>query len=99
MLRPILACRWIEQKSCPPPVLFEELANEVLPPAYKELVQNLLETKMQMLESEKAPRIDALNAYIVKELHYYKEAIDTMHDDRTPDWDALNDIFIHTLEP
>ncbi len=99
VLRPILACRWIEQKSCPPPVLFEELANEVLPPAYKELVQNLLKTKMQMLESEKAPRIDALNAYIVKELHYYKEAIDTMHDDRTPDWDALNDIFIHMLEP
>ncbi len=53
---------------------------------------------MQMSESEKAPRIDALNAYIVKELAYYKEAIAAMHDDRTADWGALNDIFIQTLE-
>ncbi len=99
VLRPILACKWIEKKACPPPVLFRELANEVLAPELKEVVSRLLQAKTQMPESEKAPRIDQLNEYIVKELHYYKEAIDTMHDDRTPDWNALNDIFIHTLEP
>ena len=98
VLRPILACRWIEQKACPPPVLFQELADEVLAPELKDVVRQLLEAKMQMSESEKAPRIDALNAYIVKELAYYKEAIAAMHDDRTADWGALNDIFIQTLE-
>ena len=99
VLRPLLACRWIEQKACPPPVLFQELADEMLAPELKDVVRSLLEAKMQMPESEKAPRIDTLNAYIVKELAYYKEAIDSMHDDRTADWDALNDIFIQTLDP
>ena len=87
------------QKACPPPVLFQELADEMLAPELKDVVRSLLEAKMQMPESEKAPRIDTLNAYIVKELAYYKEAIDSMHDDRTADWDALNDIFIQTLDP
>ena len=41
--------------------------------------------------------IDALNAYIVQELDYYKEAIDAMHDDRTADWGALNDVFIDVI--
>ncbi len=70
----------------------------MLAPELKDVVRQLLEAKMQMSESEKAPRIDALNAYIVKELAYYKEAIAAMHDDRTADWGALNDIFIQTLE-
>ena len=27
VLRPILACKWIEEKNCPPPVLFQTLAD------------------------------------------------------------------------
>lgn len=50
-----------------------------------------------MTESEKAPRIDHLNAYIEKELAYYKTAIDTMADDRTADWSALNEVFLDTM--
>ena len=30
VLRPILACKWIEKKKCPPPVLFQTLAEEIL---------------------------------------------------------------------
>ncbi len=97
VLRPILACKWIAEKSCPPPVLFQELADQMLAPELKEIVHRLLKAKIQMSESEKAPRIDALNAYIVQELDYYKEAIDAMHDDRTADWGALNDVFIDVI--
>ena len=94
VLRPILACRWIEKKACPPPVLFEELAREVLEDSIKAVVNQLLEAKKQMVESEKAPRIDHLNAYIEKQLEYYKPLIDAMADDRTADWEALNAVFI-----
>lgn len=94
VLRPILACRWIEKNACPPPVLFEELAREVLEDSIKAVVNQLLEAKKQMPESEKAPRIDHLNAYIEKQLEYYKPLIDTMADDRTADWEALNAVFI-----
>lgn len=30
VLRPILACKWIEERRCPPPVLFSELMGSVL---------------------------------------------------------------------
>lgn len=30
VLRPLLACKWIEKKQSPPPVLFQELVEEVL---------------------------------------------------------------------
>lgn len=69
----------------------------MLTPALKEIVSRLIEAKMQMPESEKAPRIDQLNEYIVKELHYYKETVDSMRDDRTADWEALNHVFLTTL--
>lgn len=97
VLRPILACRWIEQKACPPPVLFGELASEVLEDNLKAVVNQLLEAKKQMSESEKAPRIDHLNAYIEKQLAYYKPLIDAMADDRTADWTALNEVFAGLL--
>lgn len=97
VLRPILACRWIEKKACPPPVLFEELASEVLEDNLKAVVNQLLEAKKQMSESEKAPRIDHLNAYIEKQLAYYKPLTDAMTDDRTADWEALNAVFIKTI--
>ena len=97
VLRPILACKWIEKKACPPPVLFEELAAEVLEEDMKDIVNQLLETKKQMVESEKGHRIDHLNTYIENQLTYYKDTIDAMTDDRTADWDALNEIFIKLL--
>lgn len=98
VLRPILACKWIEEKSCPPPVLFDDLTDEVLEPEMKEVVNQLLETKKKMTESEKTPRIDHLNTYIEKQLAYYKNTIDTMKDDRTADWEALNTVFINLLK-
>lgn len=97
VLRPILACKWIEKKCCPPPVLFKELADEVLEEDMRDIVNHLLEIKKQMVESEKGPRIDQLNTYIENLLSYYKEVIDTMVDDRTADWEALNDVFINLL--
>lgn len=97
VLRPILACKWIEKKACPPPVLFEELAAEVLDADMRDTVNQLLEAKKQMTESEKAPRIDHLNTYIEKQLAYYKNTIETMDDDRTPDWEPLNAVFISLL--
>ncbi|MDE5696506.1 MAG: nucleotidyltransferase domain-containing protein [Lachnospiraceae bacterium] len=97
VLRPILACRWIEKKACPPPVLFEELASEVLAEDLKDVVNQLLETKKRMTESGKGPRIDHLNTYIENQFIYYKATIDAMDDDRTPDWEILNQVFLNLL--
>ena len=46
-----------------------------------------------MSEADKAPKIDIINKYIEEKLVYYKELVDSMTDDRNPDWDPLEDIF------
>lgn len=98
VLRPILACKWIEYKKCAPPVLFSELAESVLENEMREVVDNLLSVKMKMSESEKGKRIDELNKYIAAQLSYYKEKAAGMKDDRNPDWLELNRIFAETVK-
>ena len=89
VLRPILACRWIEEKKCPPPVLFDELFNTVLEDDMKAAVEDLLSKKVKMSEADKAPRIEKINQYIEEKLAYYKALADTMDDDRNPEWEPL----------
>ncbi len=93
VLRPILACRWIEEKKCPPPVLFDELVNTVLEEDMKTAVEDLLAKKLRMSEADKAPRIEKMNQYIEEKLAYYKALAEGMADDRNPDWEPLEKAF------
>lgn len=94
VIRPILACKWIEIKECPPPVLFEKLSESMLDNEMRSLVDELLEVKKQMNESDKGKRIDKLNDYILNMLDYYKNSIAEMEEDRKQDWEALNQVFL-----
>ena len=42
-----------------------------------------------MSESDKAPKIEKINQYIEEKLSYYKALVDSMKDDRNPDWEPL----------
>lgn len=98
VLRPILACKWIEQKKCPPPVLFQSLVDEVLEDSLKRTVENLVAVKVRMTESEKGKRIDSLNEYIIDNLAYFKKKVESMEDDRNRDWNGLNEMFLWLLQ-
>ena len=98
VLRPILACKWIEEKKCPPPVLFDELFNTVLEDNMKAAVRDLLDKKVKMSEADKAPKVDVINQYIEEKLTYYKALVEKMDDDRNPDWNELEDAFRNTLK-
>ena len=97
VLRPILACKWIEEKKCPPPVLFSDLMNVVLEEDMKVAVEELLAKKVKMSESDKAPKLEKINQYIGEKLTYYKELLETMSDDRNPDWEPLNEVFVRMV--
>lgn len=94
VLRPILACKWIEERGCPPPVLFSALSDSVLEMEMRPLVGQLVEKKKMMAESDKGSRIDELNAYIEEKLVKYKALAEAMQDDRKGDWTDLNDVFL-----
>lgn len=93
VLRPILACKWIEEKKCPPLVLFDELINTVLEDDMKAAVVELLAKKIRMSEADKAPVIPVINQYIEEKLTYYKALVEGMSDDRNPEWEPLEEIF------
>lgn len=98
VLRPLLACKWIEKKECPPPVLFQELVEEVLEPDMRPIVEELLAAKVKMIESEKGKRIDALNLYVLEQLEYFKQKCNLLKDDRNPGWNELNKVFLEMVK-
>lgn len=93
VLRPLLACKWIEEKKCPPPVLFDDLFQSVLEEDMKQEITALLEKKVKMSESDKAPKIEKVNAYIEEKLVYYKALLESMEDDRKTEWEPLEQAF------
>ncbi len=78
VIHPLLACKWILDKHCPPPMLFTELADTELDADMKETVDRLLELKMNTPEMGKGKRIDLLNDYIRRNLILLKTQIDAL---------------------
>ena len=97
VLRPLLACRWIIDRDCPPPMLFEELTAAYLPQDIRPAVDSLLEIKMHSPETKTGKRIKELNDYIEKSFEEM-EAIAASASDRSDrSWDTLNRVFLETI--
>ena len=96
-LRPLLACRYIEQYHRVPPVLFEELLKIELPEKLRRGIDELLEVKRVTDESELSPHMPIILNFIEEELGRQKQKADEMKDDRQKEWDALNQVFLTVL--
>ena len=51
-----------------------------------------------MAESDKAIKISSINDYLEKNIAYYKNLLENMEDDCTPDWSTLNNLFINSIK-
>lgn len=98
VIRPLLACKWILDKHCPPHMMFTELANAELDADMKETVARLLELKMKSPETEKGKRIDKLNQYISENLTLLKAEIEALPHEEKADWDKLNALFLDIVK-
>ncbi len=92
-LRPLLACKYIEEYNCPPPVLFDNLLKLDLPNKLRQGIDELLEIKKVTQESDLNPQIPIIQDFIASELIKQKELADTIDDDRNLNWETLNDLF------
>ena len=61
-------------------------------------VEKLISLKITMAESDKAIKISSINDYLEKNIAYYKNLLENMEDDRTPDWSTLNNLFINSIK-
>ncbi len=96
-LRPLLACRYIEQYGTIPPVPFAELLRQDLPPEVQAEIHNLLERKKVTGEKDLNPRIPVIHHFIGQELERQKALGDAMEDDRCGEWEGLNSLFREVL--
>jgi len=97
VLRPILACKWILDKKCPPPMLFSELVEAELEADMRPVVDELLNLKMKTPELGEGKRIDKLNEYIETNFISLKDAIEALPEERKADWGRLNELFFEVI--
>ena len=97
VLRPVLACQWILDRGTPPPMLFSELLNAELPVELIDVVNQLLELKMNSPEVKLINRISEINEYLDESIPSIKSAVRLLDDSHTPDWSELNQLFLREL--
>ena len=97
VLRPVLACQWILDWGTPPPMLFSELLKAELPVELIDVVNQLLELKMNSPEVKLINRISEINEYLDESIPSIKSAVRLLDDSHTPDWSELNQLFLREL--
>lgn len=92
-LRPLLACRYIWEHRCPPPIVLSELMCMDMPADLRKEIEELVEKKKKTMEGDKHSPVPRIQNFIVRELEVWKERAEAMKDDRKDDWTALNQLF------
>ncbi len=94
VLRPLLACQWVEAGFGMPPMEFEILVNRLVTQTNLQCaIQNLLEQKKQTAEAGMAPKIQVLNDFIEAELIRHRDVANTLEHGEPADT-TLADIFL-----
>ncbi|ENQ3106715.1 nucleotidyltransferase domain-containing protein [Bacillus cereus] len=94
VLRPILACKWLEKKGILPPVEFERLVNELtLDAALLQEIEELLKKKKAGIELDVGPRITLLNEFLEEQITYYEEYVKSLEKKSVIDIEKLNVLF------
>ena len=98
VIRPLLACKWILKKKCPPPMLFSDLVEAELEQEMRPTIDKLLQLKTITSEVGEGRRIDALNEYIDKLIAQLQIVIEALPADTKPGWEKLDELFLSALE-
>lgn len=97
-LRPLLACRFIETHHRIPPVKFETLLQQDLPQELLAEIGRMLTVKAQSDEKDITPHIPVIRCYIEEEIARYETLLKERKDDREPDEERLDQIFLRVLQ-
>lgn len=96
VLRPLMAAKWILDKKCAPPMLFDDLVEAELEDELRSELTRLLELKKTLPEMGMAPRIQIMNDYIERVMPEIKGIAETI-EDNVSDWVPLNTLFLRMV--
>lgn len=97
VLRPVLACRWIEAHSTMPPMEFSALVKDQLPSQLRESVESLLARKRRGDELAVGPRIPEINDFLDTELARLNASVALNTPHALPEFELLDSLFRSTL--
>ncbi|MFS1512629.1 nucleotidyltransferase domain-containing protein [Chengkuizengella sp. SCS-71B] len=99
VLRPLLACKWMELKQTPPPLDFELLVSSLVPKGQlQEQIFNLLNRKKAGEELDREPRINEIHLFIEETIQYYEQYTQNVPKVVWNNDDILDKIFLETLQ-
>ena len=98
VLRPILACMWIENYKESPPMEFEKLLVQITEKELLEKITELLVKKKSGIEMGIKPKIGIINSYIESKLKHFEDVASTFNPRKKPKQEILEEGFIEILE-
>jgi predicted nucleotidyltransferase len=98
VLRPIMACMWIEQYNEAPPMEFGTLLSQIQDKELCEKINELLIRKKAGVELSVEPRIPVINNFIEKMLQHFKDTVVSFDPRKKPDHNFLEEEFIKIIE-
>ncbi|RNC85397.1 MAG: nucleotidyltransferase domain-containing protein [Balneola sp.] len=99
VLRPVLACSWIERTNKMAPMEFETMVeSEIREDNLKAEILNLLTRKKSGEELDWEPKIETIDNFLEERITYFKAFLKDFDFKKYPDTEKLNRIFRETLE-
>ncbi len=98
VLRPILACMWIEKTNSMAPTEFQKLYDSQIENVdLRKIIDELLILKMSGEELGTAPKIEVLNQFLTEKIDYFTEYVQQFEFKKQMDTDKLDAFFRETL--
>jgi predicted nucleotidyltransferase len=99
ILRPLLACCWIERTGAMPPMEFDHLVTaEILDVQLKHEINGLLELKKGGVELDRGARIAIIDEFMENRFIHFEQYLKDFQFKNEPGYAKLNSIFRGTLE-
>jgi len=98
VLRPIMACMWIENHKEAPPMEFEKLLTQISDKELLEKINELLRRKKSGIEMGLEPKIPIINNFIEQKLTHFEDAVNTFDPKKKPKQEKLEEAFVKILD-
>lgn len=99
VLRPLLACAWVEKNETFPPMEFQNLLDDASPASeIKGPIEKLLERKKAGTELGLEPKVTVLNDYIEDLISHFNEKVQSFNPNDKPDSTLLDKVFVDILK-
>jgi predicted nucleotidyltransferase len=98
-IRPLLACKWIEETNTMAPVEFQVLVDsQVSDPSLKREIDHLLQRKRNSEELDKEPKNGILVGFIERSIEYFTENVKDYEANSNVGTEPLDELLRSTLE-